>query len=72
MIKIIAGLHPFDWNDDNEDTKNIKIVKPVVSLENGAIYQGEWVINTSIREGRGIIIWKNGSRYDGFFKDGKA
>jgi hypothetical protein len=41
-------------------------------MENGAIFQGEWDTVSNLRDGRGIVIWKNGSRYDGYFKNGKA
>lgn len=41
-------------------------------MENGAIYQGEWDKRTNLRDGRGIVVWENGTRYDGFFLRGKA
>lgn len=47
-------------------------MKPIVELENGALYQGEWNDDQELRDGRGVQIWKNGSRYDGFWKNGMA
>ena len=41
-------------------------------MEDGSIFQGEWDTKTNLRDGKGIIIWKNGARYDGFFLKGKA
>lgn len=41
-------------------------------MDNGAIFQGEWDSKTNLRDGKGIVIWNNGTRYDGFFLKGKA
>ena len=41
-------------------------------LENGAVYQGEWLVNENQKDGRGVQIWPDGSRYDGFWRDGMA
>jgi hypothetical protein len=49
-----------------------RIMKPIVQLPSGAIYQGEWNEFDNQRDGRGIQIWPNGSRYDGYWKDGMA
>lgn len=42
------------------------------TLENGAKYQGEWIKGTNIRQGKGIQIWSDGSKYEGWWKDNKA
>ena len=44
----------------------------MIMLDNGTKYEGEWLKNTHIRDGRGIQIWAEGSRYDGNWKDNKA
>ena len=71
----IASLPPFDWSDDQKNdglvTKH-KVIKDMVNIENSAVYQGEWLSESNVREGRGVMIFKNGIRYDGFFADGKA
>jgi len=38
------------------------------------VYQGEWLTleGQDLRDGRGVQIWANGSRYDGFWKEGMA
>jgi hypothetical protein len=41
-------------------------------LENGAKYEGEWIKDTDIRDGRGIQIWLDGSRYEGYWRNNKA
>ena len=60
-------------------------IRPICVLENGAVYQGEWCSPTQspdllstqnpdddLKSGRGVQIWENGSRYDGFWKAGMA
>ena len=49
-----------------------RVLKPIEYLENGAMYEGEWHPEKNERDGRGIQIWPDGSRYDGFWKDGVA
>ena len=66
-------MKAFNWNSDS--TKDIftkRVIKPIIQLTNGARYQGEWNEFENLRDGRGIQIWPNGSRYDGFWKDGMA
>ena len=41
-------------------------------LENGAKYEGEWLKDTDIRDGRGVQIWLDGSRYEGYWRENKA
>ncbi len=36
----------------------------------GTHYEGEWIADTKTREGRGVQIWPDGSRYEGYFKQG--
>ena len=44
----------------------------MVELENGAKYEGEWLVGTESRDGRGVQIWFDGSRYDGYWVENKA
>ena len=36
-----------------------------------ATYEGEW-LGSNIRDGRGVQVWADGSRYEGWWKDDKA
>ena len=71
VIETIQSLPRFDWKDDGTVNPNREI-RDITELENGAKYQGEWDSQTNLRDGRGVVIWANGTRYDGFFKQGKA
>ena len=41
-------------------------------MENHAKFEGEWIQNKMIRQGRGKQIWPDGSMYEGWWKDNKA
>ena len=43
-----------------------------VEYENHAIYYGEWEKTGTKRHGRGIQVWTDGSRYEGYWKEDKA
>lgn len=48
-----------------------KEIRPITKLYNGDLYKGEWLIDSNVREGRGYIKVKDGSIYEGWFKDNK-
>lgn len=54
-----------------EDGIPVKL-KPIVEYENKAIFYGEWSEITNQRYGRGIQIWLNNTRYEGYWKNDKA
>ena len=47
-------------------------LKQSVEYENKAIYFGEWEKNGNRRHGRGLQLWANGSKYEGYWKGDKA
>ena len=47
-------------------------LKQSVEYENRAVYYGEWEKNGNKRHGRGIQVWTDGSRYEGYWKEDKA
>ena len=47
-------------------------MKPTVQYENQAIYYGEWSTDLNQRHGRGIQIWIDGSRFEGYWVKDKA
>lgn len=46
--------------------------RDLTNIENETKYQGEWLIGTEIRDGRGFQIWPDGSLYEGFWRNNKA
>lgn len=48
-----------------------RIRRGAVELENGAIYIGEWS-ERGERHGKGVQIWNDGSKYEGYWRGDKA
>lgn len=71
-MDIIEQLQPFDWTIQEMSDGKKREIKPICVLENGAVYQGEWLVDENQKDGRGVQIWPDGSRYDGFWRDGMA
>ena len=46
--------------------------RPMVRLDNGSCYVGEWRMGTKIREGKGVQVWPDGSLYEGYWNNNKA
>jgi hypothetical protein len=42
--------------------------RPMLVLQDGAQYEGEWNTETDMRHGRGYQIWSDGSIYEGYWK----
>ena len=76
-MDIIQQLGVFDWQiQQDADDGRIREIRPICVLENGAVYHGEWLVTganeVSTKDRRGVQIWPDGSRYDGFWRDGMA
>ena len=42
-----------------------------MEFHNGAIYKGQWSRDGQ-REGKGLQIWRDGNKYEGYWKADKA
>ena len=47
------------------------IMRQPYELDNGAIYQGQWT-KEGLRHGKGVQVWKDGSKYEGYWKNDMA
>lgn len=64
-------LGPFIF-DKSENDKDLDVVtRGPYELDNGAIYHGQWT-KQGLREGKGIQLWKDGSKYEGYGKRDQA
>ena len=61
---------PFAYSVIDDDAVKV-LAKAPVTLENGAVYVGEWNENNE-KHGKGMQIWNDCSKYEGFWKYGKA
>lgn len=39
-------------------------------FDNGSIYQGEWLEDQNVMDGKGVLIEEDGTIYEGIFEDG--
>ena len=46
--------------------------RPMQRLPDGACYIGEWKVGTQKKEGRGMMVWKDGAMYEGYYKNDKG
>jgi hypothetical protein len=51
----------------NFDKSTVKS-REIRSVEEGGMYGGQWSKATKDREGFGIIVWKDGSTYEGYWQ----
>ena len=50
----------------------IREYRDAVKFSNGVIYQGEWNIANNTKDGRGIQIWPDYSKYEGCWRNNSA
>ena len=61
---------PFTYQNIESDGVKTTL-KPATVLENGAVYIGDWNDNNE-RHGKGMQLWNDCSKYEGYWKYGKA
>ena len=66
--KILNEAERFDWCRQPDDSNPQRIYHELVRDQDENLYEGEWVNNK--KDGRGVQIYPNGTRYDGWWKDG--
>jgi len=72
-MKIRERLGPFDYAKNSPPADDVKrIKKPIVTLDDGNTYDGEWNEEKDVRDGCGVQTWKDGSIYEGYWKNGKS
>lgn len=65
-------LGPFKYRKAEEPKPKTQLeVRPVTKCEDESHYLGQWNPDNNTREGRGIAVTKDGSIYEGFWRDDK-
>jgi hypothetical protein len=68
---ILKKLGPFEYGVPEADGVR-REKRPITMIENKTKYEGEWNITTGERDGMGVLIWPDGSVYEGYWRRGKA
>eukprot|EP00826_Nyctotherus_ovalis_P042995 TRINITY_DN4494_c0_g1_i7.p1 TRINITY_DN4494_c0_g1~~TRINITY_DN4494_c0_g1_i7.p1 ORF type:complete len:220 (-),score=73.29 TRINITY_DN4494_c0_g1_i7:57-716(-) len=69
--EIYMKLGPYDYEANPDDGMGREL-RELQAEDNEAQYYGFWNTSTNLKDGNGVIVWADGSRYDGTWKDGKA
>lgn len=64
-------LGPFVFDKPESPRQKDVVTRGPYELDNGAIYHGQWT-KEGLREGKGIQLWKDGSKYEGYWKNDQA
>lgn len=67
----IKSLDPFDYGTPVNDDVKVEDRKQV-ELEGGIRYTGQWIKGTKIRHGKGVQRLRDGTMYEGWWKDNMA
>lgn len=71
VMQIRNSLEPFNYEPAMRSDGQRRIKRPLITLDNGAEYEGEWD-EQGRKDGRGVQIWVDGSLYEGYWKNDKA
>ena len=61
-------LGAFVYDKPESPREKDVVTRGFYELDNGAVYHGQWTKN-GLREGKGIQVWKDGSKYEGYWKN---
>lgn len=68
---ILKNLGPFDYGTPEGDGVR-REKRPITLIDNKTKYEGEWNLLTNERDGMGVLVWPDGSIYEGFWRRNKA
>ena len=64
-------LGPFRFDKVETPRRSDLITRGPYELDNEAVYAGQWTPD-GLREGKGVQCWKDGSKYEGYWKNDQA
>ena len=69
IVKVIEKtLPPFDFSQYELNDKEELIDKPPYELDGNSIYIGQWDKKKGYRHGKGVQIFQDGSKYEGYWR----
>lgn len=74
VAKIREQLGDFAFNGaiDKNLVRLILEKRPAKILADGSQYEGQWVVGSQTRAGKGLLTWPDGSIYEGWWLNNKA
>ena len=67
VSEILGKLPEFDYGTPTFLRKIEVTEKPLFTLEDNSTYEGQWIQNKDIIQGKGKQVFPNGSIYEGWF-----
>lgn len=66
--KMRDELGPFNYGENAAIDPKIKLEQrgPMI-LDDMSQYEGEWIVGTKVRTGKGVLTWQDGSVYEGWW-----
>ena len=71
----MAELEDFVWDDFGgyfESINGQTERRPKQKLQDGSRYEGEWLIGTDVRQGKGIMVLPDGMIHEGYYVNNEA
>ena len=65
------GIEKYHYKPCAKDTVS-RETREAVQFDNGIIYQGQWNVIEETKDGRGVQVWPDGSKYEGYWRDNQA
>jgi hypothetical protein len=67
----LEGIEKYNYST-NEHDGVARVLKGPLQYENGIIYKGKWNISEDCKDGQGVQVWPDGSKYEGYWKYNQA
>lgn len=68
---ILLKYTEYEYGEKSYDNV-IREYRPTVELDDGVLYRGEWNVHTGTKDGKGVQLWPDGSKYKGYWRENKA
>lgn len=62
----------FDYGDYDKEDGVQREYKSALILGDKTLYEGQWNVKTGERDGCGVLLWPDGSMYEGYWRRNKA
>lgn len=73
VLRMREELGPFVYGENAAIDPKVKLEQraPMI-LDDMSQYEGEWIVGTKVRTGKGVLTWPDGSIYEGWWSMNRA